>query len=92
MSMNTQRDLDLFARFGLSSEQVERDAATVESETMSDELTGRVYYGLHLTPREQEMTAISLRLPQADLDRLTARAKQYHISRSEYMRRVLANA
>lgn len=92
MSAVSERDRELFARFGLSSKQVERDATAVESETAGDELTGRVYYGLHLLPREQEMTTISLRLPQADLDRLTARAKQYHISRSEYMRRVLANA
>lgn len=92
MSAVSSRDQELFARFGLSSEQVEHDVAAIESETISDELTGRVYYGLHLTPRNQEMTTISLRLPQTDLDRLTAHAKQYHISRSEYIRRQLANA
>lgn len=91
MSEVSMRDQELFARFGLTSEQVEHDVAAIESETMSDELTGRVYYGLHLTPSEQEMATISLRLPQADVDRLNARAKQYHISRSEYIRRQLAN-
>lgn len=48
MSMS-ERDRKLLMQLGMTEEQVERDAARVESETESDNLTGRVYYGLHLS-------------------------------------------
>ena len=91
MSMS-DRDRDLLDRFGMSEEQVERDAAMAESETEPDDLTGRVYYGLHLAEPDEEMVNVSIRIPKSTLDGLTAMAKRYHISRSEYMRRQLAGS
>lgn len=86
----SERDRRLLTQFNMSQKQVEQNAAQAESETMGDELTGRVYYGLHLRHDDGQMVNISLRMPKSDLDRITAKAKRYHISRSEYMRRQLA--
>lgn len=86
----SDRDRDLLAKFGMSEEQVLADEMMAESETIPDDLTGRVYYGLHLEQPDDEMVNVSIRVPKSTLDNLTAMAKRYHISRSEYMRRKLA--
>lgn len=85
-----KRDRKLLMQLGMTEEQVERDAARVESETESDNLTGRVYYGLHLEPNHEDKVTVSLRIPRATLKRLDAQAKRYHLNRSEYIRRRLA--
>lgn len=90
MSMS-ERDRKLLKQLGMTEEQVERDAARVESETESDNLTGRVYYGLHLEPNHEDKVTVSLRIPRATLKRLDAQAKRYHLNRSEYIRRRLAD-
>ncbi|MFT8705490.1 CopG family transcriptional regulator [Bifidobacterium aquikefiricola] len=88
MSMS-QHDVELLRKFGMSSEQVEKDAGQVESETVDDRLTDKVYYGLHLAQSEEEMATVSFRLPKSTLDRITRDAERFHISRSEYLRRKL---
>lgn len=88
----SERDGRLLEAFGMTAGQVERDAERAESETVDDPLTGRVHYGLHLGHGGERMVSISLRLPQSTLDRLTDEAGRYHISRSEYIRRKLADA
>ena len=90
MSDFTERDRELLAQFGMTDEQVKRDARTAESATEPDGLTGRVYYGLHLDQPDEQMVSVSIRVPKSTLDDLTEAAKRYHISRSEYMRRKLA--
>lgn len=89
MNAMSERDRRLLTQFNMSQTQVEQNAAQAENETTGDELTGRVYYGLHLHHDDEQMVNISLRMPKSDLDRITAEAKRYHISRSEYMRRQL---
>lgn len=86
----SDRDRDLLKLFDMTEEQVERDEAMAESETVPDDLNGRVHYGLHLDGPEERMVSVSIRLPKSTLDALTTTAKRYHISRSEYMRRKLA--
>ncbi|MCI1901417.1 MAG: ribbon-helix-helix protein, CopG family [Bifidobacteriaceae bacterium] len=88
----SKRDKDLLTRFGMTTEQVESNSKKAESETAPDEMTGRVHYGLHLEDRDEEMVSVSLRLPKSTLNKLNKEARRYHISRSEYMRRRLANA
>lgn len=88
----SERDAALLEIIGMSEDQVARDAANAEDETVDDPMTGRVWYGLHLARTDEEMVSVSLRLPKSDLDRITANAKRYHLSRSEYMRRRLASA
>ena len=51
-----------------------------------------MHYGLHLTEPDEQMVSVSVRMPKSTLDGLTAMARRYHISRSEYMRRKLAGA
>lgn len=92
MSELSARDRELFARFGLDPEQVEADVRRVESESADDGLTGVVYYGSHFDRSGEEMTTVSVRIPVSDLERISAHAAQYHISRSEYIRRCLASA
>lgn len=87
----SDRDRELIARFGLTEEQVERDAELAESGGDLG-LTGRVYYGLHLDHGNEEMVSVSLRIPKDTLARLDANARRYHLSRSEYMRRRLVEA
>ncbi len=89
MSMS-ERDKELLRMVGMSEEQAERNAARAESESEPDGLTGRVYYGLHLDQPDEEMVTVSVRLPKTLLEGLNRQAKRYHISRSEYMRRKLA--
>ena len=43
----SDKDKRLLEQLGLSVEQVERDSHRVESETLPDGLTGRVYQKLH---------------------------------------------
>lgn len=86
----SERDKKLLGMIGMSEEQVVADERMAESETTSDDLTGRVYYGLHLAEPDEEMVNVSVRVPKSTLDELTAAAKRYHISRSEYIRRKLA--
>ena len=86
----SDRDRELLAKFGMSEEQVLADERMAESETIPDDLTGRVYYGLHFDGPDEQMVNVSIRVPRSTLDELTATAKRYHISRSEYMRRKLA--
>ena len=89
MNAMSERDRRLLTQFNMSQTQVEQNSAQAENETTDDELTGHVYYGLHLHHDDEQMVNISLRMPKSDLDRITAEAKRYHISRSEYMRRQL---
>lgn len=92
MSMN-ERDKQLLAMVGMTEEQAERNAEIAESETIPDGLVGPVYYGLHMLPQsEEEMVSMTIKLPKSQLDKVTATAKSYHISRSEYVRRQLAGA
>lgn len=85
-----ERDKELLKLIGMSEEQVLADERMAESETVPDDLTGRVHYGLHLERPDERMVSVSIRVPQSTLDELTDEAKRYHISRSEYMRRKLA--
>lgn len=58
MSDFSERDRQLMALVGLTEEQVLADERMAESETVPDDLTGRVHYGLHLTePDEQMLTS-----------------------------------
>lgn len=41
---------------------------------------------------DERMVSVTLRVPQSMLDELTAAAKSYHISRSDYVRRKLADS
>ena len=86
----SDRDRELLEMMGMTEEQVLEDERMAESETVPDDLTGRVYYGLHLAEPEEQMVNVSLRVPRSTLDELTKTARSYHISRSEYMRRKLA--
>ena len=92
MSDFSERDRQLMALVGPTEEQVLEDERMAESETVPDDLTGRVYYGLHLAEPDEQMVSVSVRMPKSTLDGLTAMARRYHISRSEYMRRKLAGA
>jgi hypothetical protein len=89
MSMS-EHDKELLKRFGMTEQRAERNAEKAESETADDGLMGRVYYGLHFDRSDEQMVNVSPRIPKSDLDRLSAEAKRYHISRSEYMRRQLS--
>lgn len=68
------------------------DAERESGAWMAIGLDGRVHYGLHLTEPDEQMVSVSVRMPKSTLDGLTAMARRYHISRSEYMRRKLAGA
>ena len=92
MSMS-KHDRELLAMVGMSEEQAERNAETAESETIPDGIVEPVYYGLHLLPRHDEpLASMTVKLPKSQLERVTAAAKRYHISRSEYVRRQLADS
>ncbi|PLS29897.1 CopG family transcriptional regulator [Bifidobacterium margollesii] len=93
MSDFSERDRQLLRRFGMTEEQVEADAERMESETADHGITGPVYHGLHMMPDHGErMVSVTVKMPASQLERITASAKRYHISRSEYMRRRLADA
>ena len=83
----------LLARFGMTEEQVRNDVERMEDEDADHGITGPVHYGLHMLPRHKErMISVTIKMPESQLERITAAAKRYHISRSEYMRRQLTNA
>lgn len=84
-------DARLLARVGLTLEDAELDAQRVEDETQDDDLMGVYYPGFHLDQdtRSELMTAISVRIPQSTLNTINRRAKQFNLTRSEYIRRKL---
>lgn len=94
MSDFSERDRELLAKFGMTEKQVKDDVDRMESETADHGITGPVYYGLHMLPdRDSDpMVSVTIKMPASQLARVTAAAKRYHISRSEYMRRQLADA
>lgn len=92
MSGMSERDKALLALVGMTPEQAESNATRAEDESVPDRLTGRVHYGLHLAQHEEPMVSVTVRLPKSTADQLTANARRYHISRSEYMRRKLVDA
>jgi aromatic ring-opening dioxygenase catalytic subunit (LigB family) len=93
MSSFSERDKELLAQFGMSEKQVEQDAVRMEDENADHGITGPVYYGLHMLPKQDErMVSVTIKMPESQLKRVTEAAKRYHISRSEYVRRQLSNA
>ena len=76
MSDFSERDRQLMALVGLTEEQVLADERMAESETVPDDLTGRVHYGLHLTEPDEQMVSVSVRMPKSTLDGLTAMARR----------------
>ena len=88
MSDFSERDRELLARFGMTEEQVRNDVERMEDEDADHGITGPVHYGLH----KERMISVTIKMPESQLERITAAAKRYHISRSEYMRRQLTNA
>ena len=93
MSDFSERDRELLALFGMSEEQVREDVERMESETADHGITGPVHYALHMLPQsDEQMVSMTVKLPKSQLDAVTATAKRYHISRSEYVRRQLVGA
>lgn len=91
MSDFSKRDKELLAAFGMTEEQVERDAAIMEDENADHGIVGPVYYGSHLREEfDEPLTSMTVKLPKSQLDRITEAARRCHISRSEYVRRKLA--
>jgi len=87
------KEQEILDSFSLTREEVEEDADVLEDEQKSDDVIGPVTYGFHARDRADErMVTISLRLPQTLLDKANNAARRYHISRSEYLRRKLADA
>ena len=70
MSDFSERDRQLMALVGLTEEQVLADERMAESETVPDDLTGRVHYGLHLTEPDEQMVSVSVRMPKSTLDEI----------------------
>lgn len=79
----SDRDRDLLARFGMTEEQVERDAAMAESETEPDDLNGRVHYGLHLDGPGEETAGAGIHPPESTVDAPDNTAKRHHTVHSE---------
>ena len=93
MSDFSERDKELLAMFDMTEEQVSDDVAKMEDENADHGITGPVYYGLHMLPQSDEpMKSMTVKLPVSQYERVTAAAKRYHISRSEFVRRRLADA
>ncbi len=93
MSDFNEQDKKLLAMFGMSEDQVRYDVTRMESEEADHGITGPVHYGLHMLPENsEEMVSMTIKLPKSQLEAVTAAAKRYHISRSEYVRRQLAGA
>ena len=87
----SKSESELLKEFGMTSEQVERDAQRLEDENADDGIIGPVYYGLHMLPQSEEpLSSMTIKLPKSQLEQVTKAAKRYHISRSEYVRRLLA--
>lgn len=84
-------DAQKAALVGLTLDEVDRLADDLENEDKDDHLTGEVYVGRHHDePEDDPMESITIRVPRSVLRRATQKAKAYHISRSELMRRQLA--
>ncbi|BDR52307.1 hypothetical protein KIM372_02140 [Bombiscardovia nodaiensis] len=91
--MNTIREADLLAEFGLTSHELDEDAAAIEDESTDDKLVSPVYYDFHLkAANEENMVSVTLRMPEKLLEKTDQAAVRYHISRSEYVRLQLARA
>lgn len=86
-------EAELLRKFDLTDEQIEEDVERVEDENRDDGIIGPVHYGLHLLPpKEEHMVSMTVKLPKSQLDAITQTARRYHISRSEYVRRRLAES
>ena len=89
----SKSESELLKEFGMTSEQVERDAQRLEDENEDDGIIGPVYYGLHMLPKNDEpLASMTIKLPKSQLEQVTETAARYHISRSEYVRRMLSGA
>lgn len=83
----------LLRKFGMTSEQIDKDVEILEDENQDDGVIGPVYYGLHMASAQDEpLVSMTIKLPKAQLENITKASKSYHISRSEYVRRKLAGA
>ena len=93
MSDFSEKDRQLLSQFGLTEEQIGRDVARMEDESADHGIVGPVHYGLHMLPKHDErMVSVTIKMPESQLKRVTEAASRYHISRSEYIRRQLADA
>ena len=93
MSNFSERDKELLAMFDMTEEQVSADVARMEDENADHGVSGPVYYGLHMLPQsDEQMVSMTVKIPKSQLDAVTEKARRYHISRSEYVRRQLAGA
>lgn len=93
MMQHSQRynEETLLAKFAMTLDDVEHDVAQIEDESVDDNLIGLVHYGLHMRERSKEpLASMTIKLPQSQLTRITKAAEQYLVSRSEYVRRRLA--
>ncbi|EPI46903.1 hypothetical protein HMPREF1583_00700 [Gardnerella vaginalis JCP8151B] len=83
----------LLRKFGMTSEQIDKDVEVLEDENQDDGVIGPVYYGLHAaSAKDEPLVSMTIKLPKAQLESITRASKSYHISRSEYVRRKLAGA
>lgn len=83
----------LLRKFGMTSEQIDKDVEILEDENQDDGVIGPVYYGLHMaSAKDEPLVSMTIKLPKAQLESITKASKSYHISRIEYVRRKLAGA
>ena len=61
----------------------ERDKELLEKFGMTEE---------QVSSDVERMVTVTIKMPESQLEQVTAAAKRYHISRSEYIRRHLTNA
>lgn len=89
MYQGERADEAVLARFGMTVEQAEGEARVVEDETIDDKLTGVFYYGspVDRLAKNEPKQAISVRFTPSELARIKHQAEQFHLSRSEYIRR-----
>ncbi|MCU9969830.1 plasmid mobilization protein [Mobiluncus mulieris] len=82
-------DAAVLARFGMTAAGAQREADQVEDENADDGLTGVFYYGspLDRLGKTEAKQAISVRFTPSEIVRITRQAEEFHISRSEYIRR-----
>ena len=81
---------ELLNHFHLTEEWVENDVERLEDETQDDNLIAPVYYGHHFDHDKDEQVLVTVKMSKSLRDSLDKFAHQYHLSRSEYMRRKLA--
>lgn len=63
--MDAMREEDLLKQFGVTSRELDDDAAAAETEAADDRLVSPVYCGFHLKPEaEENMVSVTLRMPQ----------------------------